>query len=254
MIGEHGEELFYFPQIRAENWTPHGRKVLVRAERPPARASVVWTPMHADKEKEGRALGFVVYGTVVRSGPGSWEPAWSWDGHRFLAAHLHRDAKKVLRKFKGANGPEARLMLEEPGKLVFVPCSLEPGDKVVWAHGWGPRVELAEGTHFSIHEAGIQATWTVDHVHCWHDDNCDNGETECRALHYFCCADDCDERRRSLETETPACGAKGRGSPRVVEHVESYNPTRIEPPPGDPPPDPDDERPVGMRFEGEDDA
>jgi hypothetical protein len=241
-VTEQAEPVFFYPTIRSSQWTPRGRSVLVRAEQPPARASSIWTPHH--REAEGRALGFVVYGRVVRVGPGDWEPAWIQDEEgKSVRDGQQRSAPRIKYRVQGRQGPETRERVE-PGRLVWVPTKVKVGDRVVWAHGWGPKVELADGVHFNVHENGIQGAWTDEHEHCVHHDAIN--------ARFLCCDEGCRWESRAFETILPSCGTKAASYPRVAEAVIGRDPTRIDIPfADDPNPDPDEVREQLLVREGE---
>lgn len=159
---------FTIPAISSAQLRPKGLRILARPEQPPHEVSVLWRPHH--QEDEGKASNFVVYGRVIKVGPGTLEPVW-----------VHGDARLVERK-----------------PLV------SPGDRIVWRHGYGPSAELVDGTHFWLHEDGVQGVWSSkEHEHAWWVD---------RSTRVFGC--DCCLTQEDLETRLPSCGDKTDG-PRV---------------------------------------
>lgn len=137
---------FTVPAVHPKQLRMRGLMVLVRPEQPPAARTVLWRPNH--REAANKVVGFVLYGRVLRVGPGEDEPVWTSRG----------------------------------GELRFRAPTVREGDHVAWRHGFGPSLELIGGTHFAVHEDGIVAEWWPEHEHSWRFER--EGETyscECGA-------------------------------------------------------------------------
>lgn len=162
---------FTTPAISAAHLKPTNGRVLARVESVPDPSSLLsWKP--ADRQRAGLALGFVVYGRVISTPDVVREARWTPDG----------------------------------GRVVSRPCAVRMGQRIVWKHGYGPSIELVDGTHFLVAEEGIAGVLDVGHEHVWQF---------IRQWNAYHCADrNCLTSRRDLETRLPSCGREVEG-PRV---------------------------------------
>jgi hypothetical protein len=163
------EDLLYVHDVEAANVTPMGRFVLLRVERLPRQGASIWTPRSTEQSSDG--LGQVVHGRVVRVGTGAWEPAWLVDQAPNGKTVRLRDGQQKGAPtdkafFKGAEGEWQEVRVSKPGKLVHQPVTqVKPGDRVLFAIGWGPKLELKDGVYFCVHEDGLLMHLVDEHVH-----------------------------------------------------------------------------------------
>lgn len=121
--------------VHATSLRLRGEDVLVRTM---AAETVRASGLHVPHAATEKLLGHVFYGVIVATGPG-------------------------------------RMVERGPRAGEHVAPAWRSGDHVCFRQGFGPCLELAEGTHYVIgrgnsdHGHGIVATWEPGHVHCWHE-------------------------------------------------------------------------------------
>lgn len=178
-------------------------------------------------------LGGVFYGTAVKAGPGrvvrEAPPAEAVANIARIAVLVHHGHKGVA-SLADLVADAVRAFVEKHERPILVPPPAKAGDRVVCRQGFGPEVHLREGRHHVVgrgnaeHGHGVLATYSEEHVHCWHWEVERHSDTISTKVQ---CA--CGEARSigTFQTRLPSCSTCPPGE-RLAEAVLGGEVVRVE--------------------------